>query len=288
MVCPNCRNIISKDSNTCIFCGNVFTRKGKTVERYEAGATKTRRTFAGKAQRFFLIAALLFGAVTFGVILFSPEIFWYASATQAPQVLETPVPTPLETPEPTPTLTPEPTLAPESTPTLTPEPTLAPESTPTFTPEPDPTVTPQAVSPTPETTAEPAVTPTPGADGAFNGVNGDYPIVVFLSEVDTDDPDTQQSAGELLGERFDGTITLNVDANGDGTISIDQGFFSPDEITVSAFVGSDGSVSANTLYGTIMDGGYKLTVICVYSGQSVSGFFWMDDELTHIEFLYFG
>ncbi len=284
MVCPNCRNIIAKDSNTCIFCGNVFTKKGKAVVRYEAGVRKTRRTFAGKAQRFLLIVALFFGAVTFGVILLSPEISWYTSAGQPPQVLETPAPTPLETPEPTPTRTPvpTPTATPETTPTATPEPT------PTLTPEPPPTVTPQAVSPTPETTVEPTATPTPGVDGAFYDVNGDYPIVVFLSEVDTDDPDTQQSAGALLGERFDGTITLNVDANGDGTIMIDQGFFPPDEIAVSAFVGSDGSVSTNTLYGTTMDGGYKLTVICVYSGQSVSGFFWMDDELTHIEFLYFG
>jgi hypothetical protein len=276
MVCPNCRSTVSNGSNSCIFCGNVFTRKGKSVVRYEAGAKKTRRTFAGKAQRFFLIAALFFGAVTFGVILFSPEIPWYASVINAPQTIETPAPTPALTPEPTPAATPEPAAA------ATPEPTA------TATSEPTPSATPETVSPTPVRSEDPAATPSPETNGAFNGINGNYPIIVFLSEVDSDDPETQQSAGALLGERMEGTITLSVDGNGDGTIAIDQGLFPPDEIAVSAFVDSEGAVSANTLYGTLNAGGYKLTVVCVCADQSISGFLWMDDALTHIEFLYFG
>lgn len=276
MVCPNCRSTVSNGSNSCIFCGNAFTRKGRSVARYEAGANRTRRTFAGKAQRFFLIVALFFGAVTFGVILFSPEIPWYSSVVNAPQTIETPAPTPTFTLEPTPTATPEPTAA------------ETPAPTPSATPEPTPTITPEQLSPTPVLSEDPAATPSPEADGAFYGISGNYPIIVFLSEVDSDDPETQQSAGALLGERMDGTITLSVDGNGDGTIAIDQGLFPPDEIAVSAFVDSEGTVSANTLYGTLNAGGYKLTVVCVCADQSVSGFLWMDDALTHIEFLYFG
>jgi hypothetical protein len=258
--------------------------------RYEAGARKTRRTPAAKAQRFFLFAALLFGAATFGVVLLSPEIPWYASTAQPPQLLETPAPTPFETSEPTPTITPEPTATatPQPTPTVTPEPTptATPQPTTSATPQPSLTLIPEAVSPTPETAGEP--TPVPEAGGTFGGVSGDYPVVVFLSEADSEDPETQRSADALFGEQFGGTITLDVDANGDGRVSIDQGFFPPDEIAVSAFIDSNGAVSENTLYGTLMSGGYKLTVVCVCSENSVSGFLWMDDELTHIEFLYFG
>ena len=287
MTCPKCRNIISNDSGYCLFCGNVLMRKGKTAVHYTAGAKKSRRTGAAKAQRFFLIAALLFGAVTFGVILLSPEIPWYASRnSQTPQLAQTPEPTPTATPEPTPTATPEPT------PTVTPgpTPTATPEPTPTVTPEPTPTATPEAeaVSPTPETSDDPTPTPSPNTDGAFYGRSGEYPVEMFISVVESDDPDTQSSAEALMDERFSGTVTLDIDANGDGSMTIEQAFFSDNYITVHAFTDNDGTISTDMLYGLMYGDGYMLSVVCVFSGDSISGFFWMDDELTHIEFQYFG
>lgn len=286
MTCPNCRNIISKDSDYCIFCGNPFTRKGKSAVLYVPGAKKFRRTAAAKAQRFFMLAALLFGLATFGVILFSPEIPWVASrGAQTPQAVETPAPTPVETAEPSPISTPLPT--PVETPE--PSPTLSPEPAPTATPEPTPTATPdaEAVSPSPGTSEDPDATPSPDAGGAFYGRSGDYPVVMFLSVADSDDPDTQAAADALMNQRFSGTVKLDIDADGNGTVTVDQAFFSPEPIPVSAFIDSDGVVSDNTLYGALDSGGYRLTVICVCSDDTISGFFWMDDTLTHIEFLYF-
>ncbi len=295
MTCPNCRNIISKDSDYCIFCGHVLTRKGKAAVRYEADAKKVRRTAAGKAQRFFLIVALLFGAAVFGAVLLSPEIPWYASrVTQAPQPVETPAPTPVITPEPTPTVSPEPspTATPEPTVTATPEPsaTVSPEPAFTATPEPSATVSPatEAVSPTPETSEDPDATPSPDTDGAFYGRSGAYPVVMYLSVAESDDPDTQAAVNALMDERFEGTITLNIDANGDGFVTIEQEFFSQEPVSVSAFVDSEGTISTDTLYGMLYGNGYRMTVICVCSDDSISGFFWVDNELTHIEFLYYG
>ena len=87
---------------------------------------------------------------------------------------------------------------------------------------------------------------------------------------------------------FGGTVTLDIDSLGDGTLQIDQGFFSPEAILVSAFVDSANVTSQNTLYGTSKESGYVLTVVCVCAEGGVSGFIWMDNEETHIEFLYFG
>jgi len=145
-------------------------------------------------------------------------------------------------------------------------------------------------APTPAATATPVPTPTETAEatGPFSGYSGDYPVVMYLSVGESDDPETQAATDALLNKRFDGAVTLAVDETGRGTVSIDQAFFSREDVPVSAFVNSEGAVSDTTLYGVLNVEDYKLTVVCVCADDSVSGFIWMDNALTHIEFLYFG
>jgi len=120
----------------------------------------------------------------------------------------------------------------------------------------------------------------------FDSYNGDYDITVTLSEVSSENPDTTAASEGLRGEYFSGMMTLALDQLGSGVLKIDQLFSTPEQITVSPFINSDGVSSQNTLYGTVSHENVKLSVVCVCEESGVSGFFWLDSDGTHIEFLY--
>lgn len=120
----------------------------------------------------------------------------------------------------------------------------------------------------------------------FDSFNGDYDITVTLSEVSSENPDTAAASEGLRGEYFSGLMTLALDQVGSGVLKIDQLFSTPEQITVSPFINSDGVSSQNTLYGTVSHENVKLSVVCVCEESGVSGFFWLDSDGTHIEFLY--
>lgn len=139
-------------------------------------------------------------------------------------------------------------------------------------------------APTPAPVPETAVPANPG--GPFSGRSGEYGVEFYLSEGSSENADTQAAMDALLNKSFEGYLTLDVNAAGAGTVVIEQSFFSPDEIPVSAFVDSQENVSANTLYGIANSYGVKVTVVCVFEDDTLSGFIWMDDGRTHMEFLY--
>lgn len=120
----------------------------------------------------------------------------------------------------------------------------------------------------------------------FDSFNGNYDITVTLSEVSSDNPDTAAASEGLRGEYFNGMMTLSLDQVGSGELKIDQLFSSSEQITVSPFINSEGVSSQNTLYGTVSHENVKLSVVCVCEESGISGFFWLDSDGTHIEFLY--
>jgi len=134
----------------------------------------------------------------------------------------------------------------------------------------------------------PVPTSIPAEKDVFSKASGTYAVLLYLSDVQTDDPATQSAADEIAGKRFDGGITLSVDSSGTGSIQIDQAFFSPKSIDVTAFQDEKGTLSGDTLYGITFQSGIKISVVCVCKEESISGFIWLDSAESHIEFLYFG
>ena len=90
----------------------------------------------------------------------------------------------------------------------------------------------------------------------------------------------------MIGEAYPGIITLSVNGSGVGTLSIQQMFFTQEVISVSPFTDTAGITSQTTLYGYIQRNGMKLSVVCVCQSGGVSGFIWLDQISTHIEFLF--
>lgn len=253
MVCPRCKTPVSGSAEYCIFCGTAFTRIGRRTVHYSA-SQPARKPALIRAKRFFYSLAVVLAASVFCAVLLSPADFRENAPASAAIA--------------SPFVTASPTLpAPSETPSAAPTPSPAPSA---------------ALSP------EPSPTETQGTGSAFSDRSGTYPVVMFLSEVDSTNPDTKAAAEAIMDERFDGVMTLAIDSLGDGTIQIDQGFFSPNAILVSAFIDSDNVTSGNTLYGVSNEESFVLTVICVCAEDGVSGFIWMDNDETHIEFLYFG
>ncbi len=121
----------------------------------------------------------------------------------------------------------------------------------------------------------------------FSRSSGTYDVKIYLSKVVSDDAGTQSAADDILGQRYPGAIIVSVDSSGIGSIQINQAFFSPKAIEVTAFTDESGNVSGNTLYGTIRQSGMKVSIVCVINGGKISGFIWLDDEESHIEFLYY-
>ncbi|MCE5188209.1 MAG: hypothetical protein LLF75_03345 [Eubacteriales bacterium] len=138
----------------------------------------------------------------------------------------------------------------------------------------------------------PPILPVPAPSSAekdgFSKASGTYAVLLYLSDVQTDDPATQSAADEIAGKRFDGGITLSVDSSGTGSIQIDQAFFSPKSIEVTAFQDESGTLSGDTVYGVAFQSGMRISVVCVCKNESISGFIWLDSAKSHIEFLYFG
>lgn len=248
MVCPCCKTPVSGSADYCIFCGTPFTRAGRRVTHYCASSPQ-RTPAVVRAKRFFYSAAILVSLTVGFVVLISPQ-----GSREVPPLSAEAVPS----------------AAPAQTPTL-----------PSATPAPEATAAPSA-------SPAPLPTEAPQNSGSFSNRSGAYPVSMYISEVESANPDTQAAGEAILNEPFGGTMTLAIDSLGDGTIQIEQGFFSPEAILVSAFVDSTNVTSKNTLYGVSNETGYVLTVVCVCSDGGISGFIWMDNEETHIEFIYFG
>jgi hypothetical protein len=121
----------------------------------------------------------------------------------------------------------------------------------------------------------------------FAQSSGTYNVKIYLSQAVSDDPATKSAADDILGKRYDGAITISVDPGGSGSIQVNQAFFTPNAISVAAFTNESGTVSANTLYGTIHQSGMKVSIVCVFENGEISGFIWLDSEQSHIEFLYY-
>ena len=126
----------------------------------------------------------------------------------------------------------------------------------------------------------------PAENDAFTNISGDYPITLSLSEVKSDVPETQSAAEDIMGEAYPGVLSLSVDGDGVGTLAIQQLFFTEENISVSPFTDTAGVTSQTTLYGYILRNGIKLSVVCVCQSGGVSGFIWLDQTSTHIEFLF--
>lgn len=122
---------------------------------------------------------------------------------------------------------------------------------------------------------------------AFLESSGQYSVILFISEVKSEDPEAKAAADMLRSKQFGGTLTVSVNETGSGTVSIGQEFFSPEGILVSAFQDDGGNLSNNTLYGVVERDGMKISIVCVCADDGVSGFIWVDNAITHIEFLYF-
>lgn len=229
LVCPRCRNLTSRSSAFCLFCGKALQRVARRIPPESPASPRTALTKSAVAQRALGICALL-------LFLAVCALPWVSGRTQSAGLPDAP-------------------------------------ST-IFAPGSD---TPAGDSPF---TAE-------SPENVFSASSGQYSVILFVSEVTSDDPAAKSAADALSGERFDGTLTVAVDAEGSGTVSIDQAFFSPEEILVSAFQDESGNRSDNTLYGVAQQNGVKLSIVCVCADGGISGFIWMDNALTHIEFLYF-
>ena len=121
----------------------------------------------------------------------------------------------------------------------------------------------------------------------FAQSSGTYAVKIYLSQAVSDDEATKSAADDILGKRYDGAITVFVDPDGAGSIQVNQAFFTPNAISVAAFTNESGTVSTNTLYGTIQQSGMKVSIVCVFEDGKISGFIWLDNEQSHIEFLYY-
>lgn len=121
----------------------------------------------------------------------------------------------------------------------------------------------------------------------FSRSSGTYAVHLYLSQATSEDASAQSAADDIAGMRLDGDITLAIDETGTGTIQIDQAFFSPKAIGVVAFTDEAGRISDNTLYGTIHQSGMKISIVCVCEEDAISGFIWLDNDLSHVEFLYY-
>lgn len=127
-----------------------------------------------------------------------------------------------------------------------------------------------------------------GQDNAvFSQSSGTYPIQLYLSQVVSSDDATNDAADDIAGQKFDGEIIVSVDPGGSGSIQINQAFFTPNAIQVAAFKDPEGKISVNTLYGSIRQSGMKISIVCVCEDGAISGFIWLDNDLSHIEFLYY-
>ena len=133
----------------------------------------------------------------------------------------------------------------------------------------------------------PLESPYSRSGNAFLDGSGQYSVILFISEVASEDPEAKAAADMLSGKQFDGTLTVSVNETGSGTVSIGQEFFSPEGILVSAFQDDGGNLSNNTVYGVVERDGMKISIVCVCADEGVSGFIWVDNAITHIEFLYF-
>ncbi len=261
MVCPCCKNPIGNSSDFCIFCGRTFTPRGRNAARYCADEPKRKSNTGNCAQRLLYSATLIAALITFGAIWLSPA----GRFTDAPVFVpanKTPVPTAAATPTTTPAASEEPAVNPRQSVPL--EPTAG--------------VTP---APTPDAAAAEE------QDGVFACVSGEYPADLYMIEAKSADPQIQSNLDELVGDDHEGMMALNVDGAGNGTIQIDQAWFDPATVPVSAFV-DNGIVSSDTLVGTIQQNDYQVTVTCICKNGSISGFIWLDNELTHIVVMFFG
>ena len=106
----------------------------------------------------------------------------------------------------------------------------------------------------------------------FSRSSGTYDVKIYLSQAVSNDAGTQSAADDILGRRYPGAIIVSVDPCGIGSIQINQAFFSPKAIEVTAFTDESGNVSGNTLYGTIRQSGMKVSIVCVIDGDRISGF----------------
>ena len=135
--------------------------------------------------------------------------------------------------------------------------------------------------------AAPAPDEAPVSGGSFGAFNGQYAVTLTLSEAASENPGTEEAADGIRGESFSGYFTLALDEAGGGTLSIEQLFSETENISVAPFVDSDGVPSLNTLYGTLARNDMVLSVVCVCEEDGISGFIWLDNDKTHIEFLYY-
>ena len=108
-----------------------------------------------------------------------------------------------------------------------------------------------------------------------------------LSDVESADEGLLAAAAALRGKHFPCTLTLAVDDMGVGTLRVSHAFFPGDPIAVSPLMSEDG-ITPDTLYGVLDVGDIRLTAVCVRQKDGLSGFFWLDNASTHIEFLYGG
>lgn len=155
---------------------------------------------------------------------------------------------------------------------------------PLVSPSPSAAPTPSA---TPTPSADPTPTVTPEAENPFLQVGGYYSVVFFMSDITSDDPEIQPYIESALGSSFEGGLYITIDGSGNGTIQLDDEHFTSEPIPVSPLSGDDGSFSNNTIYGTVPQCDMQLSIACICSETGVSGFVWLDNELTHYELLYF-
>lgn len=156
---------------------------------------------------------------------------------------------------------------------------------------------PAAAAPTPELTSAPTATPvpsvtpaaTPAAAGEpFADFSGVYTVDLYLFEATGGDAQTQANLDELLGKELECVITLDVDGAGDGTVLVEQSFFDPETIPVSAVEDVNGAVSESALFGVAQQSEYRVAVSCLRLNGSLSGFIWLDSAAVHMEFMFFG
>lgn len=140
------------------------------------------------------------------------------------------------------------------------------------------------LSPPYRTTALPAPA---GEPGPFADADGTYAVSMILSIAESADSDLLAAAEALRGRSLPCTIVLDVDDAGSGTLRVEHAFFPGDAIAVSPLPDENGA-SVTTLYGFLDAGTIHLSAVCVCEGAGVSGFLWLDNTQTHIEFLYGG
>lgn len=123
--------------------------------------------------------------------------------------------------------------------------------------------------------------------GPFADANGAYAVSMTLSAAESADAELLAAAEALRGRQLPCTIVLDVDGAGSGTLRVEHAFFPSDTIAVSPLPDEDGA-SAVALFGFLDVGTIRVSAVCVYKDAGVSGFLWLDNAQTHIEFLYGG